>query len=448
MTAGLPRRRRYAIVGTGGRALLYVDGICGRYGDSCELVGLCDPSPTRMAFHNDRIVRKYGRPPVPVYEAQSFDRMIGETTPDIVIVTTVDQFHDAYIIRAMDLGCDVITEKPMTTTAAKAQAIFDAVDRTGRQLRVGFNYRYAPLFTAMRRVVAEGRIGRPQLVDFSWMLDTSHGADYFRRWHREKQNSGGLLVHKATHHFDLVNWWIDSRPETVFAMGDLRFYGQDNAEARGHAPTYARYTGVAEAAGDPFRFDLTSHPALRRLYYEAEADSGYVRDQNVFGAGITIEDTMAVTARYRNGAMLSYSLVAYSPWEGLRVAITGDRGRVELFERHDTAFAAAASPTAGAASDPRHTLTVQPMFGPPEPVPVDAAGGDHGGGDAVMLDDLLPPDPPPDPDRRAASHLDGAASIILGISANRSIEQGVAVRCDDLLPIPSSETFAFRFGRG
>ena len=65
------------------------------------------------------------------------------------------------------------------------------------------------------------------------MLDTSHGADYFRRWHREKDKSGGLLVHKSTHHFDLVNWWLASSPKTVFAMGGLRFYGRENAEGRG-----------------------------------------------------------------------------------------------------------------------------------------------------------------------------------------------------------------------
>ena len=51
------------------------------------------------------------------------------------------------------------------------------------------------------------------------------GADYFRRWHRNKNNSGGLMVHKATHHFDLVNWWLASKPVTVMAMGDLDFYG-------------------------------------------------------------------------------------------------------------------------------------------------------------------------------------------------------------------------------
>ena len=65
-----------------------------------------------------------------------------------------------------------------------------------------------------------------------WLLDTRHGADYFRRWHRNKNNSGGLMVHKATHHFDLVNWWIDSHPVEVSAMGDLDFYGRENAEER------------------------------------------------------------------------------------------------------------------------------------------------------------------------------------------------------------------------
>ena len=50
-------------------------------------------------------------------------------------------------------------------------------------------------------------------MHFEWALDTVHGADYFRRWHREKKNSGGLLVHKSSHHFDLVNWWLGDVPD-------------------------------------------------------------------------------------------------------------------------------------------------------------------------------------------------------------------------------------------
>jgi predicted dehydrogenase len=382
---------------------MYIDAICGTYGDAHELVALCDTSRTRMQFHNDRLAHKHRLEPRPTYHADDFDAMVAETRPNVVIVCTVDAFHDRYIVRAMELGCDVITEKPMTTTVEKAHRIFDAIAVTGRELRVAFNYRYSPAYTALREVVASGAIGTPTLVDFAWMLDTSHGADYFRRWHREKAMSGGLLVHKATHHFDLVNWWIGSWAETVFAMGGLRFYGQGEPDPR-------------------LQLDLTSHRALRGLYLDAEAETGYDRNQDVMGEGITIEDTMAVTARYRSGALLSYSLVAYSPWEGLRVAITGDRGRVELDEEHAPGL--------------RQRLTHFPMFGTGERVDIPDAEGDHGGGDVRMLEQLFAPDPPPDAHGWAASHLDGAASILVGLSANRSMETRAPVRCDDLLALP------------
>ena len=133
-------------------------------------------------------------------------------------------------------------------------------------------------------------------------------------------------MHKATHHFDLINWWIDSIPQTVYAQGDLLFYGRENAAARGETYSYDRYTGEEAAADDPFALSLDSDETLQNLYLNAEADSGYLRDRNVFGDNITAEDTMSVTARYRNGIILSYSLLAYSPWEGYRAAVTGDRG--------------------------------------------------------------------------------------------------------------------------
>src|SRR5664279_4725339 len=291
-------RKRYALVGTGSRAEMYVDALSGKYNAFAELVALCDLSQIRMNWHNQRLQRLFGVPARPTYTADQFDRMIAETKPDTVIVTTMDATHHRYIIRAMELGCDVITEKPMTTDVHKLRAIFDAIQRTGRSLRVTFNYRYAPAYTRFRELIMQGIVGRPLLVDFAWILNTSHGADYFRRWHREKQNSGGLLVHKATHHFDLINWWVDSYPQTVVALGDLLFYGRQNAEARAEHYPYARYTGEEAAKNDPFALFLDEKEILRGLYLEAEAETGYIRDRNVFGDPITIEDTMAITARY------------------------------------------------------------------------------------------------------------------------------------------------------
>jgi predicted dehydrogenase len=284
----------------------------------------------------------------------------------------------------------------------------------------------------------DGGVGRPLLVDFSWLLDTQHGADYFRRWHRERKHSGGLLVHKATHHFDLVNWWIDAYPREVFALAGLGFYGRTNAEARGESYSYARYTGSEAARSDPFALFLDRSTALRGLYLEAETESGYIRDRNVFGEPITIDDTMAVTARYRNGALLSYCLVAYAPWEGLRVAVTGDRGRVEMDivenVTHLMQDSERARASKGAFKGAR--ISVHPMFGAAYEVDVPSGEGGHGGADPVMLEQLFSPSPPPDPYHRAASHIDGAASLLVGFAANESIRTERFVRTDELFRLP------------
>lgn len=431
-------RKRYAIVGTGSRAGMYVKAITSAYADVAELVGFCDYSQTRMNWYN-RQLASLDMASVPTYPAEQFDRMIAESRPDTVIVATVDATHHEYITRAMALGCDVITEKPMTTDLPRLKAIFDAIQQTGRSLRVTFNYRYAPAYTRFRQLIMEGAVGQPLAVDFSWMLDTSHGADYFRRWHREKHNSGGLLVHKATHHFDLVNWWIDAYPTRVFAMGDLAFYGRGNAEARGERYSYTRYTGVPEAQTDPFALFLTSKETLRGLYLEAEAETGYIRDRNVFGEPITIEDTMAVTVRYSNRAILSYCLVAYSPWEGLRVAVTGTKGRVEMDIEETITHLLGDGQAAGvqASKGPfkRAQMRVFPMFGQPYEVEVPHGDGGHGGADPVMLEQIFSPNPPPDPYHRAASHIDGAASVLVGIAANQSMTSGCEVCVDELFPL-------------
>lgn len=76
--------------------------------------------------------------------ATQFDQMIVDTEPDMVI----DSSHHIYIIHTMELGGDVISEKPMTVDVPKMQAIYDAIQRTSKSLRVTFNYRYPRLISA------------------------------------------------------------------------------------------------------------------------------------------------------------------------------------------------------------------------------------------------------------------------------------------------------------
>lgn len=429
------RKQRYAVVGTGSRATMFIRAILGPYGKTSELVALCDTNRTRMEYMLEAFREDLGRKKTrPCYGAWDFDRMVAKEKPDVVIVTSVDRTHHHYIIRAMELGCDVVTEKPMTVDAEKCHAILDAVERTGRKLRVTFNYRYSPARSKVRELIRDGVIGEVKQVHFEWLLDTVHGADYFRRWHRDKRNSGGLMVHKATHHFDLVNWWIGSTPELVFGLGSLSFYGKANAESRGEYRAYDRGTGHPNAKDDPFALDLTSNEGLRRRYYEAEAEDGYRRDQSVFGDGISIEDTMNVLVRYANGAQMSYSLSAYQPWEGYRVCFTGTKGRIELNEV-EKSYVSGREKEGGLSVATPDKVVVFPHWEEAYPVEIPKAVGGHGGGDAPLLDDIFGSKKKKDPLQRAAGHEDGAWSILTGIAANQSFATGQPVRTRDLVTL-------------
>ncbi len=412
--------KKYALVGTGGRAGMYIEAVGRTFRDSARMVAFCDTNHTRMRYANS-LLEKAGAPPVPCFAAQQFETMIQETQPDTLIVTTIDRTHDDYIVRALHAGCDVITEKPMTIDETRALRILDAIEDTGRQVRVTFNYRYAPHHSKVRELLMNGTIGDVFSVHFEWLLNTEHGADYFRRWHREKRNSGGLLVHKSTHHFDLMNFWLGSYPERVYAEGALRFYGRENAEKRGVSSFYPRAHGYAAAKDDPFALHMEESAQLKALYLDAEHEDSYFRDQSVFSDGITIEDTLSVLVKYQNQTQMTYSLNAYLPQEGLNVVFNGSRGRLEM-KLVENSYVNGGGLREAEGSLDRCDITVYPMFAAPWKADFTLGEGGHGGGDNAMLADLFG-ERGDDPLQRAADHRAGAMSILTGIAGNLSMQQ-------------------------
>ena len=423
-------KKRFAQVGTGGRARFFYQAVAETYSDTSEIVAFCDVNQTRMDYANS-CLESVGVAKVPTYKHYEFDKMIEETKPDCIIVTSVDRTHDYYIIRAMELGCDVITEKPMTIDEKRAQNILDTQKRTGREVRVSFNYRYAPHNTKVRELIMDGVIGDVYSVHFEWFLNTKHGADYYRRWHRNKENSGGLLVHKSTHHFDLVNFWLNTQPETVFAMGSLNFYGRTNAERRGIKDFYYRCHGSEVAKKDPFYLDMAASPEMTALYLNAEHEDGYIRDKSVFSEEISIEDTMGVMVRYKNNAILTYSLNSYISKEGFRVVFNGSKGRMEL-DVLEKSYVNAGGDKAKEGATAYKKITVFPMFDEAYDVEIEEAEGGHGGGDPILLNDIFG-SPQKDKFHRAANQVDGAMSILTGVAANKSIASGLPVKIDALL---------------
>ncbi|MEZ4701812.1 MAG: Gfo/Idh/MocA family oxidoreductase [Rhodothermales bacterium] len=428
---GLRKKVRYANVGTGSRSQMYQRAVFQTYAEHAEMVGLADPNEGRVRQAAARGKQATGKD-IPTFHATDFDRMIEQTRPDVVIVTTVDGFHHEYVIRAMELGCDVITEKPMTIDAAKCQQIIDTQQRTGKKCTVTFNYRYSPPRTQVKDILMSGAIGDLLSVDFHWLLNTFHGADYFRRWHSNKRFSGGLMVHKATHHFDLVNWWLSAIPVSVMAKGKRDFYTPEMAQRIGLQSYHERCHTCPEKNACAFEMDLSANPGLKALYLDNEQYDGYYRDKCVFRPDINIEDTMVVSVEYDNSVQMSYSLNAFNAWEGYTINFNGTKGRLE-HQVVEAIYVNGTDTVQGGIAEGGVTTRVVPLRGAPvEHEPWTGEGG-HGGGDDVMLDDIFLPEKKMDKYKRAADQRAGAYSILTGIAANTSFQTKSDVVISDLV---------------
>ena len=406
---GSTKKQRLAMVGTGDRGTsMWGIPVLAEFKDLVEFVGLCDINPGRVETAKNMLGVS-----CPVYT--DFDKMMKEVKPDRLIVTTVDGTHNQFIIKGMEYGADIITEKPMTTDEHKCQAILDAQKRTGKNIDVTFNYRYSPHRQKIYELLRGGAIGAITSVDFHWYLDVFHGSDYFRRWHRLRKNSGSLLVHKASHHFDLLNWWIDSDPEEVFAYGSLDFYGRNNSFRH----TECRSCPYKDKC--KFYFDVTKNQKYVDLYVKNQQYDGYLRDGCVWREDIDIFDKMAVQIKYANKVQVSYSLTAYSPYEGYRISFNGRKGKLDAWIKERQPW------------EEDHFDEIQvTVVGKKEIIRLDNSEGGHGGGDIRLRKRIFDPGSDADTWRQAAGSRDGAMSCLIGIAARNSIDSGKPVKIEDL----------------
>ena len=408
------KRRRYAVIGTGHRGSgMWGRGLLERYSDVVELVGLCDANGKRAAAARARIGSD-----CPTFT--SFDELCDKARPELLAVTTVDATHADYIVRALDRGIDVLTEKPMVTDEKQCQAVLDAEKRNRRNIVVTFNYRFAPKHEKVKEILLSGTLGRVISVDFAWYLDVKHGADYFRRWHGLRAKSGTLLVHKATHHFDLMNWWLGADPVQVTASGALRTYGKNGTFRSTHCRA-CPHKGKCS-----FYEDMTKDPVKMALYAACESEDGYHRDGCVFRPEIDIYDTMSAVVRYSNDVTMSYSLDAFLPYEGHAVSFNCEKGRLDVrdYERQPWTV------------EHETEIFVTRSFGKRERVDVPKIAGGHGGGDDRMRDIIFRSNTGVPAHLRLPGSRAGALACLTGIAARRSIEQGGRpVRIDELVRI-------------
>lgn len=408
-------KKRYALVGTGTRgSSSWAKPIVDTYGQHAELVAICDINHGRMAY-----AKKYIGTEAPTYHSSEFEKMIRDTRPDTIVVTTTDCFHEKYVVKAMELGCDVISEKPLVTKALQAQKIMDAEDRTGKKITTTFNARFGNDSEEIKRILLSGELGKVLSAEYHEYLDTDHGASYYRRWHGIKKFSGSLLVHKASHHFDQMNWWLDSEPETVNASGKVGFYGKNNA-FRGKNCRTCSFKSKCN-----FYWDIETYGS-KGLYLSGEEEDGYLRDGCVWDKDIDTYDAMTVEVKYANDVLLNYSLNSYMPYEGQNIAFNCEKGRLEvrIFDAQPWEV-----PNA-------FEFRITKNFKDTKTYGLNRGTGTHGGSDDQLRDKIFLPDQPDELNQMADSRA-GVMSSLIGIAAVKSIETGQQVNIHDMVSFPS-----------
>jgi predicted dehydrogenase len=428
--ASTGKKIRLVMVGTGHRGSgFWGKDLAKNFADAVEFVGLHDINPGRLAY-----MKKLLADECPSFA--NFEEMVRTTKPDYVIVTTVDSTHDQFIIKALEMGCNVITEKPMTTDEVKCRNILAAEKKSGKKVVVAFNYRHSVHAMQLKEILAKNRVGKITSVDFNWYLNVFHGADYFRRWHGRMAKGGSLWVHKATHHFDLLNWWLNSEPVEVSAYGSLEYYGKNNS-FRGVKCRGCEYKDTCK-----FYWDITKDQRLTDLYVKNEQHDGYLRDGCVWSKEIDIYDKMSAQIIYANGVTVNYSLTTYSPYEGWQIAFNGTEGRVETWEdipylqkavddqanRHAVEMSDADDAVPG---EGREIMVMDNFKKNYEIFTTPKIKGGHGGGDIRMQRRIFV-DTNDNPHHVMAGTREGAMSILIGIAARKSIQLKRPVKISEL----------------
>ena len=397
------KKKRYVIVGASARCRgMFLTNLVQKFADEVEVTGVYDVNRMRSEYF-----KNIAGDQMTIYE--DFDEMLDKEKPDAVLVTTTDKYHHEYIIRALNKGYDVISEKPITNNYENCVAIAKAVSETGKSVATTFNCRFMPIFAKMKEIIMSGKIGNVLNINYEYFLNRSHGGDYFKRWHRMMENSGGMLVHKSTHHFDVINWFLEDEPVKVSALGNRLYYGDPSKSFGERCSTCPKGAQCPSFLSQSGRVD-------KEFYFDAEHLDGYIRDRCCYLPDTDIYDTMSVSVQYSKGTMLTYGLNLFSiRGEGYTMTVTGDKGvlRVENISPEDV-------PT------DKHRLDLYLEGGEHQVVIFDKGKGTHAGGDERLLAKLFGNDKT-DELHQCADYMAGLVSAMIGISGNESIATGKTI---------------------
>ncbi|MGI9584834.1 MAG: Gfo/Idh/MocA family protein [Acidimicrobiia bacterium] len=200
---------RYGVIGTGMMGVEHIENINAL--DGAIVTAVSDPNPGS---------RLSGQEAASISSRASFadhKELLGSGLVDAVVVASPNFTHAEIVMDVIDSGLHFLTEKPLATTVEDAQRVVDAAQGYSGVAWMGLEYRYKPPIAKLVEEVGTGTVGTPKMV-----FIREHRFPFLEKvdnWNRFSENTGGTLVEKCCHFFDLMNLVTPGHPVRVLASG-------------------------------------------------------------------------------------------------------------------------------------------------------------------------------------------------------------------------------------
>ena len=211
---------RLVLIGTGQNMLGHIRSLVQTTG--VKIVGMADVDETRLASAMELLDE-------PVPSLLDYRELLDTVEADACFIAVPNYLHRQVTCDCLDAGLHTMCEKPMATSTADCDAMIAAADRNDRFLQVGLSCRFSRVDSTAHRLIASGAIGEPKMV---WAREfRAPFAKKYEDWILDRDRSGGTLVEKTCHHFDLFNWFTGacggSNATRVYGSGGADWVYQD-----------------------------------------------------------------------------------------------------------------------------------------------------------------------------------------------------------------------------
>ncbi len=283
------------------------------FGIPYQVAAIADPRAAEIQAQNDPFLQ----------HAQFYttaDELLTQATDlDGVMIGTRCNLHTEMACKVAATDLPLFLEKPVAITFDQLHRLHTAYQNRSAPVVVSFPLRLSPVLQKVKEIIDSGQIGTvEQVVAFN---DVPYGSGYFRSWHRNYDQNGGLWLQKATHDLDYINYLVAQTPKWISAMNARRVYG-GNMPFDLRCPDCHLRESCPESPFTRFRFG----------FERGEVEYFDRRDYCVFSEGFELEDMGSCLIEYANGVQLNYTQNFFARYQAARrgARLYGYKGTIEF----------------------------------------------------------------------------------------------------------------------